>query len=620
MCGIAGALSLDGRPAPADAVRRMQEALRHRGPDDAGCWTGGPVALGFRRLSILDLEGGHQPMLLPGGPTALVFNGEIYNHPKLKAELEAGGARYRTRADTETILHLYARDGRAAFDRLEGMFAVGLWDAKARELVLARDPIGVKPLYYALVGDVLYFASELRALAAGGVPVEVDPHGLLDYLAYGCVHAPRTALASVSKLPPGHLLRAGPDGLRLEKYWELEVPTEEPARLGAGDALARLEGLLRESVRGQLLSDVPVGAFLSGGVDSSVVAALMTQEAGARLKTFSIGFSGARAGLDESAHAEAVAKHLGAEHHALVLPATVLDRVEELAQALDEPIADSAILPTLLLSRFAREHVKVVLTGEGADELFAGYGRYKAAYLSERLLRLPDWSRGVASSVARHLGKGRLFESLPLETVRDWAEANAHSPIAEAAAVCRPEFVARAERPEPLDWLGGADEPHSLAQALAYDLRTVLCDSLLMKVDKATMQASLEARVPFLSRPVVEFAFGLPPGLKLRRLKGKYLLRRLAEKWLPREICWRRKHGFIVPWEEWVRRRDNPVLDELVRDPGLGEVFDPARLLGMRERLVNGGPADPGLFFRIAVFGLWRRSVRALARPAEARP
>ncbi|MBI4349462.1 MAG: hypothetical protein HY553_21685, partial [Elusimicrobia bacterium] len=366
-------------------------------------------------------------------------------------------------------------------------------------------------------------------------------------------------------------------------------------------------------VRGQLLADVPVGAFLSGGVDSSVVAALMTQEARGRVKTFSIGFSGARSGLDESAHARAAARHLGTDHHELVLPATVLDRLEELATALDEPIADSAILPTLLLSRFAREQVKVVLTGEGADELFAGYGRYKASYLSERILRLPDWSRPVAASVARHFGKGRLFEGLPLETVGDWADGNAHGTSDDARSVCRADFLADAERPEPLDWLSPADEPHSLAQALAYDLRTVLCDSLLMKVDKATMRAGLEARVPFLDRSVVSFAFSLPAGLKLRRLKGKYILRRLAEKWLPSRIAWRRKHGFIVPWEEWVRRPDNALLDDLIRDPAVGEVFDADRLAAARRRLAHGGgPADPGLFFRVAVFALWQKSLAAI--------
>ncbi|MBI4425249.1 MAG: asparagine synthase (glutamine-hydrolyzing) [Elusimicrobia bacterium] len=609
MCGIAGVLRLDGAPAPLDAVRAMRAALEHRGPDDSGEWSDGPVAFGFRRLSILDLEGGHQPMSLAGAPLAIAFNGEIYNHPALKAELEAAGVRYRSRSDTETILQLYRREGVRAFGRLEGMFAAALWDGRARELVLARDPMGVKPLYYALVGPALYFASELRALVAGGAPVDLDPSGVLDYLAYGCVHAPRTALASVMKLPPGHWLRVDERGVKIERYWELPV-VSRPPKIGDGEAESRLEALLRASVRGQLLSDVPVGAFLSGGVDSSLIAALMVQEGGRPVKTFSIGFSGARRGLDESAHARAVARHIGSEHHELVLPAAVLDRMEDLAPCLDEPIGDSAILPTLLLSRFAREQVKVVLTGEGADELFAGYGRYKAAYLSERLLRLPRWSQGPAAALARRLGKGRLFAELPLSTVRDWAEANAHTPFDDARAVCRPEFAAAAERVEPLAWLHQGGEPHSLAQALAYDLRTVLCDALLMKVDKASMRASLEARVPYLDRSVAAFALGLPGSLKLRRFKGKFVLRRVAAKLLPASVAWRRKHGFLVPWEEWIRRPDNPAIDDLLRTPALAAAFDPARLLAMRRRLVEGGgPVDAGLFFRIVVFGLWLRDV-----------
>ncbi|MBI4349254.1 MAG: asparagine synthetase B, partial [Elusimicrobia bacterium] len=245
MCGVAGLFRLDGAPASLEPVRAMRAALAHRGPDDEGEWASGPVALGFRRLSILDLEGGHQPMEGPDSSIVGVFNGEIYNHPQLKAELEAKGERYRTRSDTETILRLYAREGARAFNRLEGMFAVGLWDGRKRELILARDPIGVKPLYYALVGDTLTFASEVRALVAGGVPAKLDPAAVLDYISYGLVHAPRTALASVAKLPPGHLLRVGPDGLRLERYWELTVPTGGAPRVEPAEALERLEALLR---------------------------------------------------------------------------------------------------------------------------------------------------------------------------------------------------------------------------------------------------------------------------------------------------------------------------------------------------------------------------------------
>lgn len=618
MCGIVGNYRLDGRPPDSAAVLAAREGMSHRGPDEAGSWEEGPVALGFRRLSIIDLERGRQPMRSEDGRFTLVYNGEIYNHPALKEELERAGARYRTRCDTETLLHLLSRDGLPALRRVEGMFAFALWDAKKRELTLARDPLGVKPLYYHFDGSSLSFASELRALARLLPDLSLDPAGVADYLAYGFVHSPRTVLDSALKLPPGHSLRLNAHGLALESYWEL------PARPGRGgedpslpEAEAELERLLIGSVRGQLLSDVPVGAFLSGGVDSALVTALMVKAGGAKVKTFSIGFSGAAEGLDESAHARTVARYLGTEHHELILPADVLGRVEELADGLDEPIADSAILPTYLLARFARREVKVVLTGEGADELFAGYNRYKAAYLSERLARLPRWGRGVAAAVSRRLGKGPLFWDMPHAGLRAWARANAQSSSAQWGSLLSAEFLRRIGAVDPWEWLKDPEQPLSLGGALAFDLRTVLADCLLMKVDKTTMRASLEARVPYLDRRLVEFALRLPASAKIRRLKGKYILRRLAAKHLPRPIAWRRKHGFVVPWESWVRSPKTGVLDELIADAGLRDwgLFDPAHLGAQLESLRSGGRgADAGLFFRAAVLGLWLRSLKQTLR------
>lgn len=618
MCGFAGQVRLDGLSADAGAVERARERLAHRGPDDAGLWAEGPAALGFRRLAILDLEHGAQPMRSEDGRYALVFNGEIYNHPALKAELEAAGVVYRTRSDTETLLRLFAREGAACAARLEGMFAFALWDSHKRELTLARDPLGVKPLYYAFDGARLSFASELRALATMLPRVELDPDGVLDYLSYGFVHAPRTVVAGALKLAPGHRLTLNAHGLRVEPFWEIP---KRPVWEGHGrhapdrapslpEAEAEVERLLIRAVRGQLLSDVPVGAFLSGGLDSSLITALMARAAPGKVKTFSIGFSGARAGLDESVHARTAARYIGTDHHELVLPADVLGRVGELAAALDEPVADSAILPTLLLARFARKEVKVVLTGEGADELFAGYGRYKAAYLSEAVGRLPGWGRGLAAAAARRLGKGPLFRELPHADLAAWARANAHTPPAAADPLFTADFRARAGRAAPFEWLKDWEGPHSLNGALAFDLRTVLGDCLLMKADKATMAAGLEARVPFLDRALVEYALHLPASAKIRRLKGKYILRRIAAKYLPRPVVWRRKHGFIVPWEEWVRAPESPELDALLSDGAWARwgVFDAAALRGLRRRLAAGDrTADPGMLFRVAVLGLWAR-------------
>ncbi|MFH1725481.1 MAG: asparagine synthase (glutamine-hydrolyzing) [Elusimicrobiota bacterium] len=621
MCGIVGIYNLDGKAADADAVLSARERLAHRGPDEAGAWSEGPVAFGFRRLSILDLEHGQQPMRSADGRLTIVFNGEIYNHPRIKEELERAGVRYRTRSDTESLLHLFAREGDGALRRAEGMFALAVWDARKHELLLARDPVGVKPLYYHFDGKRLAFSSELRSLASLLPNLELDSAGVLDYLSYGFVHSPRTVLSSVLKLPPGHLLRVNAHGLKLESFWE--IPTRPPWAAHAhhapsrdpslAEAMDEVERLLIASVRGQLMSDVPVGAFLSGGVDSSLVTAIMSRATGGKVRTFSIGFSGVRAGLDESAHARAVARYLGTDHHELVLPADVLSRVEDLGQSLDEPIADSAILPTLLLSRFARESVKVVLTGEGADELFAGYGRYKAAYLSEAVGRMPQWSQAIGAVLARRMGKGRLFRELPHGGLRAWARASAHSQPAELDGICCRDFWRRAERVSPLEWLKDSEEPHSLKGALAFDLRTVLCDCLLMKVDKTTMRAGLEARVPYLDRRLVEYALHLPASSKIRRLKGKYLLRRLAGKYLPKPIAWRRKHGFIVPWEEWVRSPSNRVLDELLARGAWRSwgVFEEARLRWMLDELRAGSrEVDSGLFFRVAVFALWLESFK----------
>ncbi|HBL18243.1 MAG TPA: asparagine synthase (glutamine-hydrolyzing) [Elusimicrobia bacterium] len=616
MCGIAGVFRLDGTVASADAVTAARERLTHRGPDDAGTWSEGPVALGFRRLAILDLELGRQPMRSEDGRCCIVFNGEIYNHPRLSEELKAAGVRYRTRSDTETLLHLLAREGDGALHRLEGMFAFAFWDARKRELLLARDHLGVKPLYYHFDGKQLAFASELRALTALMPDLQLDPAGVRDYLSYGFVHSPRTVLASALKLPPGHFLRLNAHGLQVNPFWELPArapwaahgqhsPQGGPSLGEAGDEVERL---LIASVRGQLLSDVPVGAFLSGGVDSSLITALMVRAAGRKVSTFSIGFSGARAGLDETPAARAVARFLGTDHHELILPADVLSRVEDLGEAMDEPIADSAILPTYLLARFARQNVKVVLTGEGADELFAGYGRYKAAFLSDQVRRMPPWARGAGAAFARRMGKDRVFSEIPFQDLRGWAQAFAHSQPRELAGVCRADFWRRTERADPLEWLKDAERPHSLNSALSFDLRTVLCDCLLMKADKSTMRAGLEARVPYLDRSLVEYALHLPSSAKIHRLKGKYLLRRLAQKYLPKPLVWRRKHGFIVPWEEWVRSPETRFLDDLVnggawRDWG---VFEPERIRWILDELRAGSrQVDSGLFFRFAVFAIW---------------
>lgn len=621
MCGICGAFNQDLKPADSRPVEAMSSALIHRGPDDAGLHVDGPAALGFRRLSILDLEGGHQPMLSEDAQVAVVFNGEIYNHPQLKAELESQGVRYKTHSDTETILQLYLREGKSAVCRLEGMFAFAVWDRRKKTMILARDRLGIKPLYYSLERGRLAFASELRALLRSGISKEFDPLALWDYLNYGYVHSPRTIFRSALRLPPGHMLVAGTSGAGLQKYWSLrgESPPEaefaksaaayDSEGRGGGAVLEELEKRLSDAVRSHLLSDVPVGAFLSGGLDSSLVAALMTR-ALPRVSTFTIGFEGAKRGLDESKWARRVAQHLGTDHHEERLPADVLNRIEDFADCLDEPIADSAILPTYFLSRFARKNVKVVLTGEGADELFAGYDRYKAAYISEKIFGLPRSFQPFAAGLARILNRSRPFARLPIQGPSDWALACRNGKEEDI-----PPYLSRdvldCVSPAWEDWVKDLSGLSGLNGALTCDLRTVLSECLLMKVDKTGMKASLEARVPFLDRALVEFALSIPSREKIRYFKGKFILRKLALKYLPSDICFRRKHGFWVPWEEWVRSPKS-VVEEALHSSSLKRsgLFDQGILLKNLSELREGSSThDAGLFFRITVFALWLASL-----------
>ena len=622
MCGICGTFSQDLGAADPRPVEAMSALLGHRGPDDRGLAVDGPAAFGFRRLSILDLEGGRQPMASEDGQVLLAFNGEIYNHLKLRKELEAGGARFRTRSDAETVLRLYERDGLRALPSLEGMFALAVWDRRTQAVVLARDRMGVKPLYYSLEGGRLAFASELRALLRAGLGRDVDPAALWDYLNYGFVHAPRTVLASIRRLAPGRVLIVDRFGAKERRYHAL--PGEPGAEAGGArppasedegaDPADRLESLLSEAIRSQLQADVPVGVFLSGGVDSSLVAALAVRHV-PKLSTFTIGFSGARRGVDESGRARRIAERLGTDHHELILPADVLSRLDDFAACLDEPLADSALLPTFLLSSFARKTVKAVLTGEGADELFAGYDRYKAAYVSELISAFPEAVQGPAAGLASRLGRGRHFARLPFLGPADWAEAGRQGRTAEMQSYLSPRFLAAVPR-DWNSWVQDLPRLPGLNGALACDLRTVLADCLLMKVDKASMRASLEARVPFLDSGVVDFALGLAPSQKMRWLKGKFLLRRVAAKHLPFDSAWRPKHGFIVPWEDWLRSRASSAVDDALRSKAVREadVFDVDLLLKTLGELRDGSPhPDAGLFFRVAVFALW---LNGLDRPS----
>ena len=559
MCGICGLVTLTSTALlpGRDVVHRMTEALRHRGPDDEGYLHEPGAALGHRRLSIIDLSGGHQPIANEDATRFIVFNGEIYNHREVRPFLERRGHRYRTASDTETILHLFEEEGLPGLSRLNGMWAFAIWDRSRRRLILSRDRLGIKPLYYARCGGLLLFASEIKSLLASGlVPTDVDPVALAAYLECQYVPGPRTIFRSVLKLPPGHALLVDPSGIHLERYWR---PSFEPEPgLGIEEASRRLRELLADSVRLRLLSEVPLGAFLSGGIDSSVIVGLMAETMGQPVKTFTVGFQG-EGWFDESAEAEAVARHFGTDHHSL--PVTSLDLpayLEQTVRALDEPLADQAAIPTYLVSRFARNRVTVALTGEGADELFGGYDHYRFERILETTGPLGTLAGRIGSALPLGLFPARVRRGLEAAALR---EPERHLRV---RATLAPDEVARLLRYSteglPRATLEAIEEAMEryrsddpVNRLLYQDAATWLHDDLLMKVDKMSMLASLEARVPFLDYRVVEFAFSLPGSFKLRGRHTKILLRKAFSDLLPERTLNRTKHGFGLPIQRWLR-------------------------------------------------------------------
>src|SRR5918911_96267 len=537
MCGICGMLALDGGTVDERAVREMGAARGHRGPDSEGVFADGPVGLAARRLAIIDLDRGDQPMANEDGSVHVVQNGELYEHRRLQAELEARGHRFRSHCDTEVLPHLYEERGAAFAEGLRGMFAIALWDAGARRLLLARDPFGIKPLYYRVAGGVLSFASELKAIVRQpGFAGEIDLEALDAYLAFNSVPAPMSIYRDVRKLPAGHVLEARDGRVSVRRYARpAPVAASEVRREGAGALAAELRDRLRDSVRAHLEADVPVGVFLSGGIDSSLLAALAAQESPAAVRTFSIGF-GERS-FDELSRARMVARRYGTDHHELVLRPDAAALLPQIAAAFDEPFADSSALPTYAVSRLASSHVKVALSGEGGDELFGGYFTYVADVLAARarvraaaglarplVERLPSSSRRVSLEY-----KAKRFVRAaarpPLERHHGWKEI--FSADARAALV---EPARRVTGADPLaGWRARYAETagaEPLARLQDVDVGTYLVDDLLVKTDRASMAHSLEVRVPFLDPVVAELAFALPTSQKVLALAKKRLLRR----------------------------------------------------------------------------------------------
>jgi asparagine synthase (glutamine-hydrolysing) len=572
VCGICGIVSLRGDPVDRAVLERMNETLLHRGPDSGGVVLSPGAGLAARRLSIIDLAGGDQPIANEDETVWVVQNGEIYNFPELRVEVEAAGHRLRTRCDTEIHVHLYELHGPAYIDRLRGMFAVAIWDTRERRLVLARDRFGIKPLYYSVSGDTLAFGSELKALLAlPGCSRELDPDALEAYFDGGYVPAPLTIFRGARKLPQGCVLtfRVGDDEPAVERYAR---PAPSSGGTGSDEALAEeLRALLRDSVRAHLLSDVPVGVLLSGGVDSSALTALAAEQMSEPLHTFSIGF--AEEQYDELGKARVVAERLGTEHHELRLNPNIVELFPAVASSFDEPFADDAAIPTYLVSQLAAQTVKVALAGEGGDELFGGYDVYAAHSIARvarpftpllRRLPSPRLQRfGGAATLPvfeRHLAWKRMFTP---EARHGLLRAHGADPV---------ELYRRR-------WseTNGSDD---LTRVLDLDLGTYLVDELLVKADRASMAHSLEVRVPFLDTALSAFALGLPSRFKVLGLAKKRLLRKALAPILPAEILSAPKHGFTLPAAEWLRGPLEPYARELLaNDRGLFDGSVVTRLL-----------------------------------------
>jgi len=575
MCGIAGFLLRRGK-ANAESVKAMTDLIRHRGPDDEGFYTQGPCGIGMRRLSIIDLSTGHQPMANEDGSVWVVFNGEIYNYQELRQDLIGRGHRFTTNSDTETLVHLYEDQGPAGLERLRGMFAFAIWDARQQKMVLARDRFGKKPLYYANTPSGLYFASELKCLRMAGVPLELDQEALRLYFQFGYIADPYSPFRSVRKLIPGCWLECSVDGcVQHGRYWRLP-PFSEENRTGLSEASAgeRLRELFDESVRIRMIADVPLGAFLSGGIDSSLVVASMALQSPEPVKTFSIGFEENE--YNELHYAAMVARKYRTEHHEIVVRPDAIALVAKLADHYDEPFADSSAIPTYIVSEFAARYVKVALSGDGGDELFAGYPTITQFHRLAAFDHVPSIAKKLMRLVAARLpysayGKNFLYamaSSTPLE--RYFNESYLNYDMRER--MLAPEWVLPSDPSILQQMLPDSFPPNrtdTVSQLTYFEATANLTGDMLVKVDRASMAASLEVRCPLLDHRLAEYACRIPIGWKWQNGVGKRILLKALGNRLPPELLTRSKMGFGIPIDRWFR---GP-LRELVHDCLLSRGF-----------------------------------------------
>ena len=621
MCGIAGIFDRSGRPADQAVLERMTRAIAHRGPDGSGYFVDGEAALGHRRLSIIDIEGGAQPIANEDDTLQVVFNGEIYNYIELRTELTSLGHRFKTRSDTEVIVHAYEQWGTAGFDRLNGMFALAIWDTQRRTLLLARDHLGIKPLYYTTIGSQLLFASEIKALMQHpGFEREVDPLSLGELFTFRCVPSPKSLLKGVFKLQPGHSLTVTRADTAVQRFWH-HIPRVH-ATASENELVEQYQSMLEETVRQQLRSDVPLGLFLSSGVDSSVLLALMSQYSTQPVQAFTIDFDGGQR-TTEVADAGAIARRHDAEHHSLCVTASdYLTYFERYMSDLEEPVAHEAAPAFHFVSKLASRHVKVALTGQGADEPWAGYHRYRGVKLSALYSRLPGFlTKGIAGIVGRvPLPMERLKRGVVSLGERDlltrFTKIYSFFSAEMKASLYKGKlkemfdldpFAARSAIRELQASVGHLDP---LSQILFIDTRTSLPDDLLMVGDKTSMANSIEVRVPFLDRRLIEFVEALPPHLKLKGMTGKYLHKKASLKWLPAADVHRRKKGFDNPIGQWLRTSMRPLVDDCLLAPNtlIARHFDQTYIKQILEKDRQGKENFTRQIYLLLSLELWNRA------------
>lgn len=632
MCGLSGILFADPmQPVAETALRRMSEAVAHRGPDGDGTWVDRGIALAHRRLSIIDVEGGRQPLGNEDDSIQVVFNGEIYNHRELRRELEAGGHRFQTRSDTEVIVHLYEELGTELVNRLRGMFAFAVWDRKRESLLLARDRVGLKPLYYHRDSKHIVFGSTMRALMAHeATPRCVDPNAVDEYLTFGFIGSDRSIFRDVHKLPAGHTLVVS----RREwcsqprRYWELRIASDRAP--STAEWLATVDGKLSETVAAHRISDVPVGAFLSGGLDSAAIVGKWAEQGG-DLQTFSIGF--AEADYDETPHARRVAQRFGTTHTEEIVTPEAVGGLTELVENFDEPFADPSALPMLALSRLARRHVKVVLSGDGGDEAFGGYSRYahdlrEAAFRS----RLPVWIRRHVGRAARCWPNGTtLPRALRWKTTLTNIALDAPAAYANTLSLCRPELRSRllsddvrsalqdrhAERFVESNYHTDADD--DLSGMLSADIGYLLPDDFLTKVDRASMACGLEVRPPLVDHELLELTARMPAELKVRRGQTKWLLKELFRSRLPEGIADRRKQGFDIPLDAWFRGPLRSMCEDVLLDQqGPATAYLDANAVRELYEAHQSGRGNHGRqLWALLVLSVWLRRYCDSSKPQE---